>query len=98
VRISGVRVTANKGYGIFSRNALIERTVVAANQKGIAGYGMLIVDSMIKRNIESGLSDTSNNYNPPTALKGTVLHGNGPAGSMTWVKSLGGNLIDGAAF
>lgn len=99
-RLSGVRVTLNRGSGIFTRNALIERAVSSHNLYGISGHSMVIVDSLVTKNAQHGLSDISNGSatNLPPAIKGTVMHSNGGPSISGTAHSLGGNRIDGVAF
>lgn len=99
-RLSGVRVTLNRGHGIFTRQALIERAVLSHNLLGVSGYGMVIVDSLVTKNAQHGLSDISNGSatNLPPAIKGTVMHSNGGPSISGTAHSLGGNRIDGVAF
>ncbi len=99
-RLSGVRVTLNRGSGIFTRNALIERAVSSHNLYGISGHSMVIVDSLVTKNAQHGLGDSSNGsaHLMPPAIKGTVMHSNGGPSISGTAHSLGGNRIDGVAF
>lgn len=99
-RLSGVRATLNRGSGIFTRNALIERAVSSHNLYGISGHSMVIVDSLVTKNALHGLSDISygSATNMPPAIKGTVMHSNGGPSISGTAHSLGGNRIDGVAF
>lgn len=99
-RISGVRVRLNAGVGLRSRHAIIERVVSSANQIGIWGYDISIIDSRVVGNFSKGLQDVSSGVvgAQPSALKGTVMHSNGSPSISGVSSSLGGNLIDGVAY
>jgi hypothetical protein len=97
-RVSGVRTRLNAGVGIRSRHGIVERVVSSANQIGIWGFDISIIDSRIVDNVGKGLQDVSSGTTPPPALKGTVMHNNGGPSIIGVARSLGGNLVDGVAF
>lgn len=97
-RISGTRVVRNLGSGIITTSALIERSVLSGNGQGTSGFGALLVDSMVIGNLNVGISNEDNAIGSvPSAMKGTVVRGNGVALGGT-VRSLGGNLVNDAPF
>lgn len=96
VRISGVRVRLNHGTGIVSRRGLIERSIASGNGSGIGACRASVIDSVVESNLGTGLEAIANCV--PPAIKGTVLQDNNGPSLGGGVRSLGGNLVDGAAF
>jgi hypothetical protein len=99
-RVSRVTVTLNRGAGVATRNALIERALISKNVNGVVGQRFTLIDSRVIGNTDAGIHDNAPNAVWRGALKGTVVDSNGEASIQggLGVSSLGGNLIDGVAF